>query len=155
MTAPFADSPVVLTDDECRALQVWVDETRPRLALSDWSITVSRHQTTSDAIASSFVRDHADISVIALGSECHSWSADEMRQNLTHELLHPHFQRVTALAGHLIEHELGKRTEAVIEAAVREVEEQTIDRLATAIARFLPLPRWPVESDEPGYGGTD
>ena len=140
MSPPFADEPILLTEAEQAGLQAWVDAVQPRLALSHWRITISRHQAKDDAYASSFIRNHADISVIALSRECRSWTAEELRQNLTHELLHPHFQRVTAMAAHLIETELGKRTEAVIEAAVREVEEQSIDRLATAIARFLPLP---------------
>lgn len=140
MSAPFADLPILLTEAEQRDLQAWVDTVRPLLALVHWEITVSRHQCNDGALASSHIRDYADISVVALSPDARTWSAKELRQNLTHELLHPHFQRVSAMASLLVENELGKRTEAVIEAAVRQVEEQSIDRLATAIARFLPLP---------------
>ena len=144
MSVPFSGNPVHLSAAENAVLQAWVDDAKKRLALSDWAITVTRHQVNGDALAESFVRDHADISVIAVGTECREWDADELRQNLTHELLHCHVQRITRLSDKLIEHELGKRTEAVIWAAVNEVEEQTVDRLATAIARFLPLPKWPI-----------
>lgn len=144
MSEPFAGNPVHLSEAEQASLQAWVDDAKRRLSLSDWSITVSRHRVNGGEIAQSFVRHQADISTIALSAECHEWDAAELRQNLTHELLHPHFERVTALADRLIENELGTRAEAIIVAAVSEVEEQTIDRLATAIARFLPLPEWPV-----------
>jgi hypothetical protein len=140
---PFADNSIVLSEDEQAAIQAWVDDAKKQLALSDWSIVVSRHASEKEALASSFIRDHADESIIALASEFREWTADEIRHALTHELLHPHFQRVTLLAQKLIETELGKRTEAVIEAACREVEELSIDRLAGAVARFLPPVKLP------------
>lgn len=140
MSRPFSDRPLNLSEEEAAALQSWVDDVKRLLALSDWAITVSRHEALTEAQASSFVRHTADISTIALSPEWRDWSPEELRQNLTHELLHAHFERVTAMADRLIENELGQRTEAVIKAAISEVEEQTIDRLATAIARFLPVP---------------
>ena len=47
-------------------------------------------------------------------------------------------ERVTRMAEKLLEHELGNRTEAVIEAAIQEVEEQSVDRLAYAVSEFMP-----------------
>lgn len=149
MSHPFADNPVSLSEAGQAALQAWVDAARARLALSDWEITVVREQSEGTALASSFVRHEADVSHIALSAEIAEWSPDELRQTLTHELLHCHFERVTALANRLVEHELGRRTEAVITSAVSLIEEQTIDRLATAIARFLPLPEMPAGLTEP------
>lgn len=152
MSPPFSDRPLLLSEEEAAALQAWVDAAKRQLALSDWEITVSRHEAQPGAIASSFVRHQADISTIAVSAEWRDWSLEELRQNLTHELLHPHFERVTAMADKLVENELGTRTEAVIRAAVGEVEEQSIDRLATAIAHFLPLPAIPPAPT--GEGGS-
>lgn len=136
---PFGSNTVVLDDAERSAIQRWVDENARRLGLSGWRIVVSAHAADKDDIASSFIRDVSDDAVVALGVDWRDATSDELRHALTHELLHPHFQRVTRLAEKLIEDELGNRAEALIDAAIQEVEELTIDRLAYAIAAFLPL----------------
>lgn len=136
---PFGSHAVVLDDAERSAIQRWVDENARRLGLPGWRIVVSAHGSEKNAYASSFIADSSDHAFIALAADWHDATPDELRHSLTHELLHPHFQRVTRLAEKLIENELGQRTEAVIEQAVQEVEEQTIDRLAFAIAALLPL----------------
>lgn len=137
---PFEDAPILLTELEQADLQAWVDTAKLQLALSDWSITVSRHETGKDTYASTYIQDHGDVAIIALSPECRAMTAEELRATLVHELLHPHFQRVTRLAERLIQGELGTRAEAIIDEAVQITEEQAIDRLAYAIARWLPLP---------------
>lgn len=138
MTRPFVENPIVLTDEERNAIQQWVDGRKRELALSDWDITVTTHSAEDSAFAASHIRDSADVTTIALGSEWRDLTPDELRETLVHELLHPHFHRQTRLAITLIENELGKTTEAVIEAAITNAEEIAIDRLATAVARWLP-----------------
>lgn len=136
---PFGDHPVVLSEDERQAIQAWVDAVAPSLGLDGWRLIVTPHEAEPDAWASSFIRDQMDEATVALATNWHELPPERLRHTLTHELLHPHFQRVTRLAEKLLENELGRRTEAVIEAAIEEAEEQAIDRLSWALARFLPL----------------
>lgn len=136
---PFGSNPIVLDDAERAAIQAWVDAAARRLALPGWVIVVTRHASEPDAMASSFIYDEADRAYIAVSTDWRKAAPEELRHALTHELLHPHFQRVTRLSERLVEAELGKRTEAVIDMAVHISEEQSIDRLARAIAGFLPL----------------
>jgi hypothetical protein len=90
-----------------------------------------------------WVRDESDELAVAVGRDFLTAGPEEQRATLAHELLHPHFYRVTRLADRLIETELGKRTEAIISTAVRQAEELTIERLAHAIAVWLPKVKMP------------
>src|SRR4051812_38066790 len=99
---PFGSNTVVLDDAERSAIQRWVDENARRLGLSGWRIVVTVHAAETDTIASSFIRDASDDAVVALGVNWREATPDELRHTLTHELLHPHFQRVTRLAEKLI-----------------------------------------------------
>ena len=147
---PFGSRKVVLDDAERSAIQEWVDRAARRLALPGWRLIVSPHQSLDDSHASTFIRDSSDEAHIALDADWRDLTPAELRHALTHELLHPHFQRVTRMFEKLVEAELGRRTEAVIEQAVQEVEEQTIDRLAFAIAEFLPLVEVPGPAEPAG-----
>lgn len=119
-------------------LVAWLRDAGDRLALRDWRIRVSTCEAGGDAIASSFIQDAGDEIWVAVERGFFNRPERNRRHSLTHELLHPHFQRVTRMAEKLLEHELGNRTEAVIEAAVAEVEEQSVDRLAYAVSEFMP-----------------
>lgn len=145
---PFDDHPIALSNEERDAVQAWVDRAKPMLGLPHWSIKVTRHKSDKGALATSFVRDHADESFIALPDSLVDVDPSELRQTLTHELLHCHLQPLTRLVEDLIEHELGKRTEAVIETSISHVEERTIERMAAAIACFLPFVEVPNAAQE-------
>lgn len=144
---PFDDgrSPV-LSESQRVYVEAWLREAGDMLALKDWRIAASAFVSEKSADASSFIRDNTDETVVSVGRDFLEADADEQRAILTHELLHPHFYRVTRMAERLIESELGKRTEAIVEAAVEITEEQAIDRLANAIARWLPKFLLPVRS---------
>lgn len=133
----------VLTEPQRAYVEQWLRTTADLMGLRDWMVRASAYIAHDDAIASSFVRDRADETEVGVGRDFATNSSDEQRATLVHELLHPHFYRVTRLAFELIESELGKRTEAVIEAAVRSVEELTIERLARAIAPLFPTVELP------------
>jgi hypothetical protein len=136
---PFADNaPGAITEEQAEAIQRWCEDASARLGLRDWRWRVSTHEAEPKAYASSYVLDQGDESVVAVSSDFTSRPEPEQRHSLTHEVLHPHFYRVTRLFDKLIERELGNRTEAVIMAAVHEAEEQAIDRMAYAVARMLP-----------------
>lgn len=128
----------VLSEEEAGRLAAWIRAAADQLGLRDWRFEVSRHPCERESIASSFVQDRSDELWVAVEPEFFQADERRRRQTLTHELLHAHFYRVTRIAEKLIERELGNRTEAVIMAAIHEVEEQTIDRLAWAVSAFLP-----------------
>lgn len=136
---PFASNPpTTLSEQEQQGMARWLRTAADQLALRDWRIYVSAHQAERDAIAASVIRDGSDelwVAVEAGWAEAHE---RRRRASLTHELLHAHFQRVTRMVEVLVKNELGARQELTIEAAMTEVEEQTIDRLAWAISEFLP-----------------
>lgn len=140
---PFGSNPIALEDAEQAAIQSWVDQAARRLALPHWTIVVSPHAAPAEYIAVSSIREQSDFAWIALAASWRKTTRQELRHSLTHELLHPHIGRITGLAERLIQHELGRRSEAIIVAALKEVEETTIDRLAGAIAEFLPLVELP------------
>jgi hypothetical protein len=140
---PFDDGrPRVLDDKQTKALQRWLDKAAPLVGLAGWDIRASPFAPEPKSYASSYIRDQADIVFVAVCGELPTWPEPEQRAVLGHELMHPHFQRVTRLAEKLVENELGKRTEAVIETAVSELTEQTVDRLGRAVSRFLPPMDW-------------
>lgn len=115
----------------------WLRRQADSLGLRDWRIRVSPFDAVKGSDASSFVKDEGDETVIAVGREFLRDDPVEQRATLVHELLHCHFQPLTRLAETLVEAELGKRTEAVIDAAVANLEERTIERLAHPLAMFL------------------
>lgn len=134
---PF-EGPEIHTEADAARVAAWVRYSADRLGLRDWRFSISRRRALEASNASSFIRDHGDESWIALAPEFFEMPERYQRASLTHEILHPHFQRFTRLFEKLVERELGNRTEAVMFAAVSEMEEQAIDRLAWAISALLP-----------------
>lgn len=136
---PFDDGRAPVLDEAQRAyVEGWLRASGDLLGLRDWRIEASCYVSQKSSDASSFIRDNTDEIVVSVGPDFVGSDADEQRATLAHELLHAHFYRVTRMAERLFANELGQRTEAVIETAVEIVEEQTIDRLAHAIAGWLP-----------------
>lgn len=140
MKDPFDDGqPRVLDEEQHAYLCAWMRRAADLLGLRDWRINVSPFGARPNANASTWIADESDEAWTAVArSFVTDGDADERRSVLAHELLHPHFHRVTRMAERLFENELGRRTEAVLETAVEIVEEQTIERLAHAIAGWLP-----------------
>lgn len=138
-TDPFADNPRSdLTDIEFTVLRRWLLEAARLLGLGQWRIYLSAHQADKAVVASSYLRDRANESWVAVAKGWRNAVERDRRHSLTHELLHCWYQPVTRMAELLVERELGNRTEAVIEAAISEIEERQIDSLAWAISALLP-----------------
>jgi len=136
---PFdKNAPDSITAAQRDVLVAWLRDAGDRLALRDWRIRVSTCEAERDAIASSYIQDNGDEIWVAVERGFFERPERHRRHSLVHELLHPHFYRVTRLADKLIERELGTRTEAVIMASIGQVEEQSIDRLAWAVSEWLP-----------------
>lgn len=142
---PFDDGrPPILDERQHDYLSRWLRDAADRLGLRDWRVFASPFAAKDAGYATSFVLDNSDEQWIAVGVPFLGEFDDaERRATLVHELLHPFFHRVTRMAERLYENELGKRTEAVVDTAVEVIEEQHIDRLAHAIAGWLPAVEWP------------
>lgn len=136
-------APGALTEEQAREVTRWLYQAAALVGLREWRWLVSTHEAESGAYASSYVLDQGDESVVAVAMDFAKRPEEEQRHSLTHELLHPHFYRITRLVDKLVERELGQRTELILMTAVREVEEQTIDRMAWSIAKLLPPLRLP------------
>lgn len=136
----------VITEEQREYLETWCRNVADGLGLRDWRVRVSAYISRDGSYASSFIRDRSDSTEIAVDRDFVSRPPDEQRATLVHELLHPHLHRLTQLAAELIEHELGKRTEAVIETAIAFHEELVIERLANAIAHNFPPVQMPPAS---------
>lgn len=145
---PFDGEPIALSEEERDAVQAWVDRVKPMVGLPGWMIRVSRHRADKDSLATSYVLDNADESSIALPGGLAGIDPDELRASLTHELLHCHLYPLTHMVEALMAGELGKRTEAIFRTAMSQIEERTIDRMARAIAVFLPFVEVPRATEE-------
>lgn len=153
----------VLTEPQRAYLEGWLRDVGDRLGLRDWTITASAYVAKDDAMASTFIRNSSDEMEVAVARDFPTRPPASQRATLIHELLHPHFHRLTQLSRNLVENELGRRTEAVIDAAIEFHEELTIERLAKAIAGFYPaveLPLGAVTPEQPptsplAQGGTE
>jgi len=129
----------VLSEAQRAYLEWWCQHCAILLGLAGWNVSVTAFwHGRDDAHAVSHVQDAADYIEIALDRGFLERHELAQRRTLAHELLHPHFYRITRLQERLVEGELGHRTEAILELAVELLEEQTITRLGDAIAEMLP-----------------
>ena len=149
----------LLTDEQALYLHGWVRRAADLLGLREWSIVVTPWRVDDEtAYAGTFIRDYGDQARVSIGRRFLTIGADEQRRTLTHELLHPPFYRVTRPAIRMVTGHLGRMAEDLFRTALTDAEELAIDRLATAIAPFLPmveLPRgeavaWPKEESAEG-----
>lgn len=136
---PFAGDGVerLLTDAQVDAIASWLRRQADRLGLRDWVVRVSPYPAGRDSTAASHLLDNAEVAVVAVSSGWLRATPEDQATTLTHELLHCHVQPITRMAEKLVEGELGSRTEALFVAALAQVEERCIDRLAHGLAPLL------------------
>lgn len=144
MGDPFEDGRApILSDAQHAYLRDWLEKAAPKIGLHGWRINASRYVSQKDADASSWIADHGETTWVALGPDFLTDTPDGQRETLAHELLHPFFHRVSRMFESLVEAELGKRTEAIMESAIEMVEEQQIEKLSRAVAVLLPKVEFP------------
>jgi hypothetical protein len=109
------------------------------LGLRDWHITLSRASADSGSRAQVSVHRGKDEADVTLNSHWLSYSPEQRRMTLCHELLHCHTGRLCRVMTRL--HSM--IDEPAMEFARRahdEEEEIVVQRLARVIAPYLPLP---------------
>lgn len=126
------------SEETLRAIAGWLRRAADLLGLRDWDVRASKKIPAGDAIAETFIRDSAPEAIVAISPTFFEWSEADRRKTLVHELLHAHIHPITKFARDAVEGELGHTAEAIVEQAINELEEQTCDRLARAIAPLLP-----------------
>jgi hypothetical protein len=108
------------------------------LGLRDWHITLSRASAESGSRAQVDIHRTKDECEIRLSSEWWSYTLEQRRLTIVHELIHAHTTRlcrvVTRMTG------LGPEHLEYVQRAHDEEEEIVVQRLARIIAPYLPLP---------------
>ena len=122
-----------MTPEQATALQLWIDEAKKALRLTDWDIRAGSSPASGGKwqTAASHHRQFSDLSVIRLGRRFWDEVDADRRLTLAHELLHCHLIRTSQVVEHsnLSKHERQHYT---------SLEELAIDRLARVVAPLLP-----------------
>jgi hypothetical protein len=111
------------------------------LGLAGWELSIGeRTPTTPDALAAIVVVWGQRRATVFLAPGFDTLPAETRRRLLTHELLHiwadPLREIVSNLAG-----VLGGPAHEIVRLCHADAEERMVDGIATAIARWLPLPK--------------
>jgi hypothetical protein len=108
------------------------------LGLRDWHITLSRASAEAGSRAQVDIHRTKDECEVRLSSEWWSFTLEQRRLTIAHELVHCHTTRlcrvVTRMTG------LGPEHLEYVKRAHDEEEEIVVQRLARIIAPYLPLP---------------
>lgn len=109
------------------------------LGLKDWDFFVEANDETGPYQATCAIIVGQKRAKLGFPPSFDNLSPSQQRQTVVHELLHSHFDQwkivINRLSGMLTDREL-----MLTELAMRDVVEQGIDGVATAIAGWLPLP---------------
>jgi hypothetical protein len=109
------------------------------LGLRDWHITLSRASAEESSRAQVDLHLTKDEAEVVLSNQWWTFTPEQRRLTITHELLHAHTTRLCRVVTRLT----SMMNEPAMEYAGRahyEEEEIVVQRLARIIAPYLPLP---------------
>lgn len=127
------------------ATHAYLDELRPTLGLSDWTVVVDAEPLpVTDGEAANieilYAQQHATIRLAAdFAEQTPAWQ----RHTLVHELVHCHLAQLTELVADIGQAGLTRSAAAVADAAVAHSVEQVTDRLAIALVDRFDVPDLP------------
>lgn len=123
-----------------KALDAYVRWLANEVGLRDWTIRIDRDADGSEgAMASVRVVRGRKFAAIRLGADWATFTPDEVRHTLVHELVHAH----TAPLDFIVEDTadaLGSHAYAMLVVGWNLAHETTVDALADVIAPHMPLP---------------
>ena len=115
-----------------------------QMGLRDWRIELSdEYPEKEDAAAQVNCVYGRKLAHIRLAKEWGTYSKEEQRHYLVHELVHPHIEPMFCMVENDMKGVLGNQAYEVLIWPYRRTMEFTVDGLASVIASFIPLPDVP------------
>ena len=121
------------------ALDAYIRQLADLLGMRDWVVLLSRGPAKHENYAEIWTSHYKDEAMVMLNEDYTTYSPEDQRLHITHELLHIQTCRLRRLITRLAEHEHDKAI-GFVNRLHNEEEEILVDRLSRAIAPFLPLP---------------
>lgn len=128
--------------DRWALVERWVAEAQDALGIAHWKIRVIQDAADVEAWADIEPHTQAQTADLRLAHDFFRQDAERQRLVLTHELLHLITCR-TDRTVETLEEALGKIAWAAYEPQYTDATERMTEHLATIIAPFLPLPKFP------------
>jgi hypothetical protein len=130
----------LIVDDATYTTELrYLRELADLLGLRDWHITLSRGIAAEGSRAQVDIHRTKDECEVRLSNQWRSFSLEQRRLTITHELLHAHTSRLHRVMTRLADVADGPSMEYA-KRAHDEEEEIVVQRLARVIAPYLPLP---------------
>lgn len=133
---------MALTKKERRALGLYVREIADRIELRDWTIAIAHAPCDDHLEANINVTPGTRHATISFHPDTDERSAAELRETVVHELIHAHIDVCWKMVQTDLAEALGKPTYYVFCDAYRRNMELSVDGLAKALAKHMPLIDW-------------
>lgn len=130
-----------LTDPRKQVYLPYLRDLADRMGLKDWSVTILDRPPADGNRCSVWMRYGGKQAQVLMSEECLSGTPEQMRADLVHELIHPHFAASDGIVEDALSHELYR--------SYQRMWEYGIDGIAEAWAPFLPLPPTPERETRP------
>ena len=109
--------------------------------LRDWEIVVSDEFTDDDdTLADTATTYGQRVARLRFNEHWQSWTPEELRSTVVHELLHVHTESISEVLGDIVGATMDEKAAAATTAAVSYQLERAVDQIAVAIAPYFPLP---------------
>lgn len=129
-------------------MQEYVGRMKDLLGLRDWQIEVIYgDQEEMASVAMTFGQKHA---ILVLGTSWGTYSPEDQRATIVHELIHVHVTPALDLAWKILNPIMGQATMWPLQTSVVESHEHGVDGLACSISKYFPLPpiQEPLEGED-------
>lgn len=132
-----------------KALERYARVVADRLELRDWTVAVDLETPGSDDDWHAYSdctmgRKHVRV---AITPACRDWPLEELRQTVAHELVHAHFAVPWEMVRRDLHGLLLQTAYDVFADGFRRTLEYGVDAVADALAKHLPLIKWPTDAD--------
>jgi hypothetical protein len=118
-------------------LHSYVETLVEQLKLSHWNIALDSRPCDENCWADITITPAQSTATIALAANWREWTREEMRETLTHELLHCHLNPMCELVQELTDDHAHSAT---LNKAVDYSNERTTDALTNLVAPYMALP---------------
>jgi hypothetical protein len=136
------NSPKEMTPDAKRVLVNYIRDAADKMGMKDWSFDISARDPLSGAIASTEIWGDSHTATVWIGKTFWKYGPRMQREVICHELVHWHTDKLYRAAREVYRNVLGREAFELSLAALKQVHELTVDGIAAAWARTLPLIDW-------------
>lgn len=142
MILPTIAKPEALTKEAHRVLVNYVRMIADRMGLKDWQFGISACEPQQGAIASTEVWGDSMTATVCIGSTFWKYGPRMQREVLVHEVIHWHTDKFYKSGRSIFQKTLGREAYELALDQFRAFHELTVDAIASAWARELPLIDW-------------